>query len=202
MKRILIILALCLCGGVLLAACGESAKPPAASLVKAEHAIANDLQRLEQAEPTPVLLDSADRAIQSNVYTAEADPEKTWYVEELSAYGSVITSFTTRGPVEPAGDELTNPTQKVCSSWGEHNDGGGCVALGLAEPNGVYTHPGGEEHVARLTDGAIYRFSGYYAQSDQPFTVKTPESIQVNASAPISHTNLSKSQGGTLPPRG
>lgn len=182
---------LCACGG------NENKAPPA--IVKAERSIANDLQRLEAAEPTPTLLDSADRAIQSNWYTAEADPNKIWYVEQLSMTGSVITSFTARGPVEPASDELTNPSQLTCGEGGKENYS--CGAIGLAEPNGVYQHPG-NEHIARLTDGAMYRFEGDYVQSDQPFTVKTPESISVNGSAPISHTDLSKSEHGTVPPKG
>lgn len=176
------------------AACGESANT--AVQQKQETRIASALQRLEAAEPTPTLLDSADRAIQSNYYTAEADPNKIWYLETLAMTGSVEASYTIRGPVEPAGDELTNPDQLTCTD-SEH---GACGVIGLAEPNGIYEHDT-NDHIARLTDGALLRFEGQYQVSDQPFTVKTPETISVNGNAEISHTNLADTKGGTLPPR-
>jgi|ERR1700729_1051671 len=202
MKRSILFVVLLLAVALGAVACGGSASSGSEEVSKNEiKHISGDLKRLEKAEPTPILYDSADRAIQSNWYTAEADPNKIWYVEQLSYTGSVVASFTARGPVEPASDELTNPEQKECESWGEKNDGGGCATIGLAEPNGVYQHPG-NEHIARLTDGALYRFEGSYAQSDQPFEVKTPESIAINGSAPISSTDLTKSAGGTLPPKG
>lgn len=201
MKRTFVALLIAVFAVVGLAACGEVKESKA--IANGEKKINSQLEVLEKAEPVPLMRDSADRAVQANWYTEEADPNKIWYVEQLSYTGSVVASFTTRGPVEPASDEVTNPSQISCKHFAHQDGEGGCEpgVIGLAEPNGVYQHPG-NEHIARLSDGAMYRFEGSYAQSDQPFEVKTPESIAINGSAPISHTNLETSVGGKQPPRG
>ncbi len=162
--------------------------------------INGDLQRLQAAEPLPKLLDSADLRDQNYLYTAESDPNKLWYLETLSWTGSVEGSYTIRGPVVAASDQVTSPTQLYCQvSSGEAPNG--CGVVGLAEPNGVYTG-NTNDHIAVLTTGAILRWEGPYQVSDQPFTVRTPAVLNVNESAPISHTDLSKSEGGKVPPKG
>ena len=113
--------------------------------------------------------------------------------------GSVEASYTIRGPVVPASDELTNPVQKVCSEGGSNSIG--CVTTGLAEPNGIYQgHT--NDHLAVLSSGALLKFEGQYQVSDQPFTVKTPKSISINGNGAISHTDTSKSANGIIPKRG
>lgn len=191
MRKILAVAAAIACAG-LIAACGSA--PSAVS--KGAATVNKQLSVLERAEPIPRLLDSADRAIQRDFYTAEADPNKIWYLETLSMTGSVEATYTIRGPVEPASDEVTNPNQVICI--GESHSG--CGPVGLAEPNGVYEHPG-NDHIARLVSGALLKFEGQYQTSDQPFTIKTPETLTINSNAPITHTDLSKTEGGVLPPK-
>lgn len=202
MKRIIILFLIAMLAVVGLAACGGAASESRSKAVtkKETEAVESALARLEKVEPTPTLYDSADRAIQRAFYTAEADPNKIWYLETLSFAGSVEASYTIRGPVESEDDELTNPLKKECESWGKENAGGGCVATALAESNGIYEHQT-NDHIAILADGALLRFEGNYQTSDQPFTVKTPETISVNSNAAISSTNLNDSANGFVPKR-
>lgn len=180
-----------------LAACGGT--KGTAILGNDAKSINGDVGRLQKAEPLPRLLDSADLRIQNYYYTAEADPNKIWYLEVLSMTGSVISTHTIRGPVENVSDQVTNPEQQVCAggSGGERN----CDTVGLAEPNGIY--PGvSDDHIAILASGGILRFGAFFETSDQPFTVHTPTAITINATAPITATDTSKTVGGKIPPRG
>jgi hypothetical protein len=180
---------------VALAACGTGTN----KTIKANASTINaDLARLQKAEPLPILKDSADLRIQNEYYTAEADPNKIWYLETLSMTGSVEASYTIRGPVENEDDQVTNPQQAACDDSG---DSAGCVSIGLAEPNGIYTGAS-DDHIAILTDGAILRFEGQFQTSDQPFTIHTPVTLTENANAPISKTDLSKTVHGVIPAKG
>lgn len=198
MRRRIAVVALALIATVVLAACGAAA-PPAIT-----HDAANinaRLASLEHVEPIAEPLDSADRRTQNYFYTAEADPNKIWYLETLSYSGTVEGTYTIRGPVVPASDQVTNPTQQIC----HHNTGNGgeenCDTVGLAEPNGTYAG-NTNDHLAVLSSGALFRFEGNYQVSDQPFTIKTPATISINSSAPISTTDTSKTRGGIVPPKG
>lgn len=201
MKRLRIVLvALCiagLAGGF--AACGGSTQPT--TLSKDANAINNDLGRLQQREPLPSLNDSADLRTQNYLYTAEADPNKLWYLATISMTGNVLGYYTIRGPVVPASDQVTNPTQVVCQHFrgmGEKDCAQGTV--GLAEPNGIYAG-NTNDHLAVSTSGAIVRWEGWYQVSDQPFTLKAPVTLSLNESVAPSHTDLSTSAGGKTPPR-
>lgn len=178
--------------------CGEHHEN--AAIAHAEKTIDSQLELLEKVEPIPKMLDSADRYIQAYFYTAEADPNKIWYLETLSLSGSVEASYTIRGPVVPAGDEVSNPSQIACKHF-PHQDGeGGCESgvIALAEPNGIYQHDT-NDHLAILESGALLRFEGQYQVSDQPFVIKTPATISINSAAEVSKTDLSKTEGGILP---
>lgn len=180
--------------------CGENHENKA--IANAEKTIDSQLELLERVEPIPKMLDSANRHIQAYFYTAEADPNKTWYLETLSMSGSVEATYTIKGPVVPAGDEVSNPEQIACKHF-PHQDGeGGCEpgVIALAEPNGIYQHDT-NDHLAILESGALLRFEGQYQVSDQPFTVKTPTTIAIDGSAPISKTDLTKTEKGVIPTR-
>lgn len=175
-----------------------AARPSRVSFSNNASTVNGDVSRLQTAEKLPTLLDSADLRIQNYYYTAEADPNKIWYLETLSLSGSVEASYTIQGPVENVSDQVTNPEQQVCH--GGSNGEANCDTIGLAEPNGIY--PGGsDDHIAILSSGAILRFEGQYQPSDQPFTVKSPVAISIDGSAPISKTDLSKTLNGKIPTR-
>lgn len=196
MKRICLVALAAILAALVLTACSSSA--PSAISHDANNINAR-LSVLERAEPIAEPLDSADRRTQDYFYTAEADPNKIWYLETLSLSGSVEATYTIRGPVVPASDQVTNPTQQICH--GGSNGDANCDALGLAEPNGTYAG-NTDDHLAVLSSGALLRFEGNYQVSDQPFTVKTPETLTINSSAPISATDLTKTRRGILPPKG
>lgn len=191
MKRITLVVLTVLLAVVGLSACGN--ENPGV-ITRNNNAINSDVNRLQQTERLPRLLDSADLRIQNYNYTAEADPNKIWYLEILSFTGTVEGSYTIRGPVVPLSDQVTNPYQEVCR--GEHGEG--CAAVGLAEPNGIY-QGASNDHIAILTTGAILKWEGPYQTSDQPFIVRTPATVSINENAPVTSTDLSKTQGGLRP---
>lgn len=196
-KRILKLLsiggALVLCA-LLVTACSSSTAP--SNVTKSTAGINHRLEVLEKAEPTAEPLDSADRRVQNAIYTGEADPLKIWYLAITSQSGAIESTYTIQGPVVSEGDEVSNPLQQVCAGGESGNKN--CDTIGLAEPNGTYPHGGGAWE-AILTSGALLKFYGYYQVSDQPFTVKTPEILSINASAPISHTNASLTKNAVVP---
>lgn len=178
-----------------LAACGGNSP---GIVTKDNKRINGDVSRLQKAEPLPTLKDSADLRIQNYYYTAEADPNKIWYLVTQGMNGNPTGYYTIRGPVENLSDQVTNPQQQVCNGGGQGDRN--CDSIGLAEPNGIY--PGTtQDHVAILTDGAILRWDGQYQTSDQPFKVIQTPSLSINESATISTTDLSKTTGGKVPPR-
>lgn len=160
--------------------------------------INQQILELRRKEPLPHLKDSAALAVQNAYYTADADPQKTWYVTLISLSGSPYMHFTTRGAPQPAGDQITNPVQLSC----QHNPGNapdGCGTVGLAEPNGVHQSSGSTGYVAVLTTGAVTRFECGCVISDQPFDTKTPVQLSINENAQISHTDPSVAVGGVIP---
>jgi hypothetical protein len=195
-KRILFLFILII-AALLVTACGRTYQNKA--LVQDQNAINSDLGRLQRAEPLPHLKDSGDLRIQNYYYTAEADPNKIWYLVTQGMNGNPTGYYTIRGPVENVSDQVTNPNQLVCNHF-PHNNGCDAGVIGLAEPNGIY--PGqSNDHLAVLTDGAILRWEGQYQTSDQPFKpIQTP-SVAINENAPISGTDTTKSQGGLRPPQ-
>lgn len=195
MKRKLGVFAAVLLAAVVVAACGSGGV--GGTLQKNQNVINGDVTRLQAVEPLPHLLDSANLRIQNYYYTAEADPNKIWYLETLSQTGSVEGSYTIRGPVENVSDQVTNPQQVRCVYYRSTPS---CHTIGLAEPNAIYPGPSAD-HIAILVSGGILRFEGFFQTSDQPFTIKTPETITIDGKAPITSTDLSKTQGGKLPPR-
>lgn len=202
--KILSRLALVLCAVTLvvgLAACTHTNNQPTA-LSKDANRVNSDLGRLQAREPLPNLNDSADLRTQNYLYTAEADPNKIWYLVTISQTGQALGNYTIRGPVVPASDQVTNPTQLICQHF-RANGNSGCdsATVGLAEPNGIY--PGNtNDHLAITTSGAILRWDGFYQVSDQPISLKTPVTLSLNENVAPSHTDLSTSTGGKLPPRG
>lgn len=180
-----------------LAACGKTYENK--TLVNDQNAVNGDLSRLQQQEPLPKMHDSADLRIQNYYYTAEADPNKIWYLVTMGLNGNPTGYYTIRGPVENVSDQVTNPDQLVCNHF-PHNSGCDSGVIGLAEPNGVY--PGSSnDHIAVLTDGAILRWEGDFQTSDQPFKpIQTP-TVSINENAQISTTDTSKTTGGKVPPR-
>lgn len=195
MKRTFLVLA-ALAVVLGLAACGGKSTPTVISSdIKA---INGDVARLQSIEPLPTLKDSGDLRIQNYYYSAEADPNKIWYLVTMGMNGSPTGYYTIRGPVENLSDEVTNPVQQACAggSNGEKN----CDTVGLAEPNGIY--PGQTaDHVAILTDGAILRWEGQFQTSDQPFKPISTPTVSINEDAQISNTDLSKTAGGKVPPK-
>lgn len=195
MRRAGILLAGLVCA-VSVAACHGRSTP--AIVAKDVKQINADIQRLQALEPLPVLKDSADLRIQNYYYTAEADPNKIWYLVIYALNGSPLGQYTIRGPVENVSDQVTNPQQQICNGGG--NGDRNCDTVGLAEPNGIY--PGvSNDHIAILTDGAILRFEGSFETSDQPFKLTTPVQLQINETAPITSTDVTKTVGGKVPPR-
>lgn len=193
MKRVLVLVALAAC--LMLAACGSSTPTV---INQNDKAINGDVARLQKAESLPTLRDSADLRIQNYYYTAEADPNKIWYLATEGMNGNPTGYYTIRGPVENASDQVTNPAQQICA--GGSSGAKNCDTIGLAEPNGIY--PGAsQDHIAILTDGAILRWEGQYQTSDQPFKILQTPTLSINETAPISATDTSKSSGGKVPPR-
>jgi hypothetical protein len=162
--------------------------------------INNELRYLQRKEKLPLLLDSGDLRNQNYYYTAIADPNKVWYLVTESMSGQVTGGpYLIRGPVQNTADSVTAPTQQICAggSNGEKN----CDTVELAEPNGLYASPSVPDHFAILASGGILRWEGWYKTSDVPINVKVPVNININESTAPTSTDLSKSKGGTLPPK-
>ena len=197
MKRAITLISILGLTGLALAACGRTYENKA--LIQDQNAINGDLARVQKKEPLPTLYDSADLRIQNYYYTAEADPNKIWYLVTQGMNGNPTGYYTIRGPVENVSDQVTNPQQLVCNHF-PHNNGCDSGVIGLAEPNGIY--PGqSQDHLAILTDGAILRWDGQYQTSDQPFKVIQTPTLAINETAQITATDTTKTKGGLVPPR-
>lgn len=153
--------------------------------------------KLRKLEPLPDFHDSAALHVQNAYYTADADPNKIWYVTLIALDGTPYAHFTTRGAPQPAGDQVTNPVQQVCAggSSGEKN----CDVIGLPEPNGVHSSPSTQGYVAILTTGAMIRIPEGAVISDQPFEVKTPIKLSIDETASISKTDTGTTKGAVVP---
>jgi hypothetical protein len=187
-------------------ACTSAAKR---KLVKAQQNIVQQdvtyidkqISELRKAEKLPYLHDSAALRVQDAFYTADADPNKLWYVTMVAMDGTPYAHYVTRGAPQPAGDEVTNPVQLYC----QHIGGGtnipdGCGDIGLAEPNGVHQGTSNSGYVAISITGAILRFPSEGAHiSDQPFKIDTPVKLQLDESAEISKTDTSKTDNPEVP---
>lgn len=178
--------------------CGNQTKG-AASIVRKQdvQSINNQVIELRRAEPLPRFHDSAALRVQNAYYTADADPNKIWYVTLVALDGTPYAHFTTKGAPQPAGDQVTNPVQQVCAggSSGEKN----CDVIGLPEPNGVHQGANTPGYVAILTTGAVIRLPDGAVISDQPFDVKTPVKLSIDESKAISATDTSTSTNGHVP---
>lgn len=197
-KIILIIAVLVAALGMTACSTGTSAGKKAQTQVRKQDVqdINQQVLELRRAQPLPQFHDSAALHVQNAYYTADADPNKVWYVTLVALDGTPYAHFTTKGAPQPAGDQITNPVQQVCAggSNGEKN----CDVIGLPEPNGV--HQGaGSGYVAILTTGAVVRIPENAVISDQPFDVKTPVKLSIDETQAISATDLSKTTNGVVP---
>jgi hypothetical protein len=200
LKRIIGLLAVAIIS-INLTACTtqQNAGKKAANQVRSQDVLGVNQQviRLRQNEPLPTFSDSAALHVQDAYYTADSDPNKIWYVTMVSNTGVPYAHYTTRGAPQPSSDQVTNPLQQVCA--GGSNGDKNCDTIGLPEPNGVHQGPS-QDYIAISTTGAMLRFPEQGAHiSDQPFTVKTPVTLQINESAQISATDESKSVNGIVP---
>lgn len=152
---------------------------------------------LRKAEPLPIFNDSAALRVQDSYYTADADPNKTWYVTLVALDGTPYAHFTTKGAPQPAGDQVTNPVQQYCA--GGSNGVKNCDTIGLQEPNGVHQGLNNDGYIAILTTGAMIRIPSNAVISDQPFATKTPVRLTIDETASISATDTSKTQGAVIP---
>lgn len=159
-------------------------------LRKEQRLTTNQIVKIHEAEKFPLLSDSGELRLQNYYYTAEADPNKIWYLTLIGLDGTPIASYTIRGPVTSTNDQVTNPTQIVR----DHE-------IPLAEPNAIYQGDHGEEHVAVLTSGAVFKFVSNYIVSDQPSHITQKPKLTLNENAAISHTDLGVTDGGTRPPK-
>jgi hypothetical protein len=198
--RIAATVAVLLVGGLLASGCGQSnaQKQQQAIVGQDVFGMNQQLRRLRDNEKLPTFNDSAALHVQDAYYTADADPNKTWYVTLVALDGTPYAHFTTRGAPQPAGDQVTNPQQLQC----QHNGGNvpdGCGTIGLPEPNGVHQGTGNEGYVAILTTGAMIRIPAGAVISDQPFKVDTPIRLSIDESASISATDESKTTNAVIP---
>lgn len=200
MKRIIILSVLAL-AGISITGCAtqQSAAKKAANKVRTQDVgdINSQVLELRKAEPLPRLHDSAALRVQDSFYTADADPNKIWYVTLVALDGTPYMHFTTKGAPQPAGDQVTNPLQQICAggSSGEKN----CDTIGLPEPNGVHQGTADQTYVAVLTTGAITRFPCGCVIADQPYALKTPVKLAIDENAAVSKTDTSTSTGGVVP---
>lgn len=195
-KALLIVVALVAC--LAISACAGSTGGSAHKVqVQEDTSIANQQRVLERSEPFPVFTDSAARRVQASEYTADADPNKIWYVTLVGLDGTPYMHLTTRGAPQPASDEITNPSQQTCK--GGSNGDSNCDTIGLAEPNGVYQGNADPTFIGILTTGAMARFPCGCIVSDQPFSVSTPVKLSIDETAPISHTDTSVTKGAVVP---
>lgn len=181
-----------------LAACGGETDKTQKKEIDQIH---QQLKILEHAEPMPLLKDSGNRRNQAYYYTAEADPNKTWFLTLVGLDGTPYAQYTIKGPVSSTNDEVTNPQELTCRKISVSNgdDKWPCGAVSLAEPDGTYSGDHGPEFVAILATGAVLKFSGNYVVSDQPNKIKTPVKFSIDESVAPSDTDLSRSSGGKVP---
>jgi hypothetical protein len=199
MKRLFLVLPLV----AVLAACGTPAAQKAQQKAARADVVAinQQLAHLRENEPLPVFHDSAALHVQDAYYTADADPNKIWYVILVNYLGEPYAQYTTRGAPQPAGDQVTNPVQLYCQHIGNgSNIPDGCGTIGLPEPNGVHQGGSNAGYVAILTSGAMIRFPAETAHiSDQPFNIKGAVHVSINENAPISKTDVTKTTNGVVP---
>lgn len=193
-----------LCIGLTAVGCATTtgAGKKAANAVRSQDVtdINQQVIELRHVEPLPHFKDSAALHVQNAYYTADADPNKIWYVTIVGMNGSVLEHFTTKGAPQPAGDQVTNPVQQICAggSQGEKN----CDTIGLPEPNGVHQSADADGYVSILTTGAMKRFTCaavYCDISDQPVSIKSAVALVINETAAISATDESKTTNGIVP---
>lgn len=184
-------LVLAACGGVV--GSGIAGTLHGGELLQHEANVDNNaLGRIEKNEPIPVLNDSSDAHNQRQFVIETSDPNKIQYLELLGFDGTPIAHFTIKGQVSAMDTSETNPSQNICSSGGDENNGYTCGTVGLAEPNGIY---GGADagHFAFTTSGALIEWQGDFITSDQPFNIKTPVKLVLNetvAPTPTSHKSI------------
>lgn len=186
----LVALALSACGGQ---TTGNAAKVRSQDV----NNTAAQVLRLRKNEPLPVFNDSAALHVQDSYYTADADPNKIWYVTLVALDGTPYAHFTTRGAPQPAGDQVTNPVQQVCA--GGSNGDKNCDVIGLPEPNGVHESGATPGYIAILTTGALIRIPENAVISDQPFAVSAPVKLSIDETAQISHTDVSATRNPVVP---
>lgn len=163
-----------------------------------QQVIDNQVRELRSNEPLPHFHDSAALHVQDAYYTADADPNKIWYVTLVSLDGTPYAHFTTRGAPQPTGDQVTNPQQQVCAA-GSSNGPESCDTISLSEPNGVHQGAANDGYVAILTTGAMVRIPGNAVISDQPFNVTQQPKLTINENAAISATDSSKTDHAVIP---
>lgn len=199
MKKRIAIVGIFIVAGLGLGACGTSSGNKAQDKVTRQELfdINTQVEELRKAEPLPTFHDSAALRVQDSYYTADADPNKIWYVTLVALDGTPYAHFTTRGAPQPAGDQVTNPVQLQCVHNSDQRPDG-CGTIGLPEPNGVHqgTNTG---YVAILTTGAMIRIPDGAVISDQPFSVKTPVKLSIDESQQVSHTDTSQTTGAVVP---
>lgn len=198
-KSLVILLAVTL--GLTATACGGTSaqKAQLAAIKQDVGNINGQLAELRKNEPLPRFHDSAALHVQDAYYTADADPNKLWYVILVDFQGRPYASYTTRGAPQPSGDQVTNPVQLTCQTF-PGSAPNGCGTVGLPEPNGVHQGVSNDSYVAILTSGAVIRFPGATAHiSDQPFNIKGAVQVTINESAPISKTDTRTSTNGVVP---
>lgn len=162
--------------------------------------IESQLLEMRSAEPLPRFHDSAALHVQNAYYTADADPNKIWYVTLVALDGTPYAHFTTKGAPQPAGDQVTNPQQLYCQHIGQGtNIPDGCGTVGLPEPNGVHSSAESQGYVAILTTGAMIRIPEGALISDQPFKVDVPVKLSIDETKNISATDESKTEGAVVP---
>lgn len=198
MKKIATILML-LVALLALGACGTNSRQRAQQNAINEdvQGINSQLAVLRKNEPLPTFKDSAALHVQDAYYTADADPNKVWYVTLVALDGTPYAHFTTKGAPQPAGDQVTNPVQIACPKVNGNNRH--CDVVGLPEPNGVHQGIGNEGYVAILTTGAMIRLPANAVISDQPFAVKTPVKLSIDETQAISKTDTSKTNHAIVP---
>jgi hypothetical protein len=197
MKKIILILGLlALVLGA--SACQSSTQKAQQKIVgQVVNSINRQLAVLRKNEALPTFKDSAALHVQDAYYTADADPNKLWYVTLVALDGTPYAHFTTRGAPQPAGDQVTNPVQIACPKV--NGNGRHCDVIGLPEPNGVHQGTGNEGYVAILTTGAMVRIPANAVISDQPFSIKTPIKLSIDETQQISHTDTTKTTGAIVP---
>lgn len=197
--RKIIILALLAVFALSVAACGQTkAQKAQGAVVKADVAGINaQLAVLRKNEPLPRFTDSAALHVQDAYYTADADPNKIWYVTLVALDGTPYAHFTTKGAPQPAGDQVTNPVQIACPK--ANGNQRHCDVIGLPEPNGVHQGTAATGYVGILTTGAMIRIPENAVISDQPFSVKTPVKLSIDETQAISKTDTSKTVNAIVP---